>query len=242
MAALGELTASLAHEINQPLAAILSSAEAAVALLNRPSPDIAEAMDAIRDIIQDDKRAGAVINKVRSMLKRSHESTQAVDLNATVSETLRLVNNEARLRHVILRYVATPDLPAVVAEPTQLQQVILNLVTNGFEAAETMPNSRQVEIRTSFLAEEGMPFLEVRDSGPGIPAGMLTHIFEPFYTTKQQGLGFGLSICRSIVESFGGRIAVESPPTGGAVFRVFLRTFVPASREAFERSFKAVSE
>ena len=111
VAALGELTASLAHEINQPLAAILNSAEAAAVLLNRPSPDIAETMEAIRDIIEDDKRAGAVINKMRSMLKRGHEGMQAVDLNATVSETLRLVANEARLRHVILRHVATRICP-----------------------------------------------------------------------------------------------------------------------------------
>jgi C4-dicarboxylate-specific signal transduction histidine kinase len=232
VAALGELTASLAHEINQPLAAILNSAEAAAALLNRPSPDIAETMEAIRDIINDDKRAGAVIGKMRSMLKRSHERTQAVDLNATVSDTLRLVSNEARLRHVILRHIEAPGLPSVVADPTQLQQVILNLITNGIEAAETMPDNRRVEIGTSCLTGDGMQVLEVRDSGPGIPAGKLTTIFEPFYTSKRQGLGLGLSICRSIVDSFGGRITVESPPDGGAVFRVFLRTFVDVPERA----------
>jgi C4-dicarboxylate-specific signal transduction histidine kinase len=232
VAALGELTASLAHEINQSLAAILNSAEAAAALLNRRSPDVAEAMEAISDIIHDDKRAGAVISKIRSMLKRSHEGTQAVDLNAAVSETLRLVTNEARLRHVVLRHVATADLPCVVADPTQLQQVILNLVTNGIEPADIMPDRRQVEIRTSRAAEDGMQLREVRDSGPGIPGETLTAIFEPFYTTKREGLGFGLSICRSIVDSFGGRITVESPPDGGAVFRVFLRTFLDVSERA----------
>jgi C4-dicarboxylate-specific signal transduction histidine kinase len=154
VAALGELTASLAHEINQPLAAILNSAEAAAALLDRASPDIAEAMEAIHDIIQDDKRAGSVIHKMRGML---------------------------------------------------------NLVTNGIEAAEIMPDRRVVEIRTCPRAHDRMQTLEVRDSGPGIPSGKLTTVFEPFYTTKREGLGFGLSICRSIVDSFGGRITVEKP-------------------------------
>jgi signal transduction histidine kinase len=229
VAALGELTASLAHEINQPLAAILNSAEAAAALLNRSSPDIAEALEAITDIIHDDKRAGAVIDKMRSMLRRSQESAQAVDLNAIVSGTLRLVTSEARLRHVILHHAATPDLPCVVADPTQLQQVILNLITNGIEATETTPHRRHVEISTSLLAKDGMQLLEVRDSGPGIPVEKLSRIFEPFYTTKRAGLGFGLSICRSIVDSFGGKITVESPPEGGAVFKVFLRTFADVS-------------
>jgi len=218
VAALGELSASLAHEINQPLAAILNSAEAAAVLLSRPSPHIAETLEAVRDIIDDDKRAGAIIRRIRSMLKHGHESTQAVDLNATVNETLRLVVNEARLRHVILRNVATPDLPPIIADPTQLQQVILNLITNGIEAAEIMPDHRQVEIRTLSKAGDGMQFLEVRDSGPGIPSEKLASIFEPFYTSKREGLGLGLSICRSIVDSFGGRITVESPPEGGAIF------------------------
>lgn len=229
VAALGELTASLAHEINQPLAAILNSAEAAAVLLNQSSPNVAETMEAIQDIIQDDKRAGAVIRKMRSMLKRTHESAQAVDLNATVIETCRLVSSEARLRHVRLRQALTPNLTFVVADPTQLQQVVLNLLTNGIEAAETMPDRRQVEIRTSTPGNDGMQFFEVRDSGPGIPPTLLTSIFEPFYTTKREGLGFGLSICRSIIDSFGGRITVESPLDGGAVFRVFLRTFVSIS-------------
>ena len=231
VAALGELTASLAHEINQPLAAILNSAEAAQALLNRPSPDIGETLEAVRDIIDDDKRAGAVIRRMRSMLKRGNEKTQAVDLSAMVDETLRLLLNEARLRHVTLHHIATPDLPPVAADPTQLQQVILNLVTNGMEAAEIMPDQRQVEIRTCCTAGDGMQFLEVSDSGPGIRAEMLTTIFEPFYTSKREGLGLGLSICRSIVDSFGGKITVECPPDGGTVFRVLLRTVAAASDE-----------
>jgi C4-dicarboxylate-specific signal transduction histidine kinase len=241
VAALGELTASLAHEINQPLAAILNSAEAAAALLSRPAPDIAEAMEAIRDIVHDGKRAGAIIHKVRSMMKRSQEHAQAVDLNATVNETLRLVANEARLRRVNLRHAMTPDLPVVLAEPTQLQQVMLNLITNAIEAAETMAYDRRVEIRTSYVADDGLPLVEVQDSGPGVPAAALNRIFEPFYTTKRQGLGFGLSICRSIVDSFGGRISVESPPEGGAIFRVYLRAFADVSDKT-EEALRAAPE
>jgi two-component system, LuxR family, sensor kinase FixL len=154
-----------------------------------------------------------------------------VDLSAMVDETLRLLLNEARLRHVTLHHIATPDLPPVAADPTQLQQVILNLVTNGMEAAEIMPDQRQVEIRTCCTAGDGMQFLEVSDSGPGIRAEILTTIFEPFYTSEREGLGLGLSICRSIVDSFGGKITVECPPEGGTVFRVLLRTAVAASDE-----------
>lgn len=238
VAALGELTASLAHEINQPLAAILNSAEAAAALLKRPSPDIPESLEAIGDIIEDDKRAGSVIRKMRSMLKRGYEGTQAVDLDATVRETLRLVASEARLRHVTLHHVSSPDLPPVLADPTQLQQVILNLITNGIEAAGTMPDDRYVKIGTSYLAVEGMLVLEVRDSGPGIPGEKLITIFEPFYTSKREGLGLGLSICRSIVESVGGKITAESHPDEGATFRVLLRSFanVPQKAESVRAS------
>jgi C4-dicarboxylate-specific signal transduction histidine kinase len=130
---------------------------------------LGETPEAVRDIIDDDKRAGAVILRMRSMLKRGNEKTQAVDLSAMVDETLRLLLNEARLRHVTLHHIATPDLPPVAADPTQLQQVILNLVTNGMEAAEIMPDQRQVEIRTCCTAGDGMQFLEVSDSGPGSP-------------------------------------------------------------------------
>lgn len=232
VAALGELTASLAHEINQPLAAILNSAEAAAMLLKRPAPDIEESLEAISDIIEDDKRAGAVIRKMRSMLKRNYEGTQPIDLDATVRETLRLVVSEARLRHVTLHHVPNPGLPPIAADPTQLQQVILNLVTNGIESAEAMPDSRTVEIRTSHLAADGMQVLEVCDSGPGIAPEKLSTIFEPFYTTKREGLGLGLAICRSIVESFGGKISAETNEAGGATFRVTLRPFQTASPKA----------
>jgi signal transduction histidine kinase len=176
------------------------------------------------------------------MLKRGQEEIQAVDLGAAVDETLRLLFSEARFRRVILRHSRTPDLPPIAADKTQIQQVILNLIQNGIEAAETMPGHRRVEIGTSGMAAGGMQLIEVRDTGPGIPPELAARIFEPFYTSKREGLGLGLSICRSIVESFGGRITVESPPAGGAVFRVFLRTFVSPSKESFERSLKAVSQ
>lgn len=229
VAALGELTASLAHEINQPLAAILNSAEAAAMLLKRPAPDIEESLEAISDIIEDDKRAGAVIRKMRSLLKPNYEGTQSIDLDATVRETLRLVVSEARLRHVTLHHVPNPGLPPIAADPTQLQQVILNLVTNGIESAEAMPDNRTVEIRTSHSSADGMQVLEVCDSGLGIAPEKLGTIFEPFYTTKREGLGLGLAICRSIVESFGGKISAETNEAGGATFRVTLRPFQTAS-------------
>lgn len=232
VAAMGELTASLAHEINQPLAAILNSAEAAAVLLNKPLPNIEETLEAIRDIIDDDKRAGAVISRMRSMLKRGSNETQAVDLNATVNETLRLVVNEARLRRVALHHLAGLELPPVVADPTQLQQVILNLVTNAIEAAESIPGGCRIEIRTMQCHGNENQILEVWDNGPGIPQDRLKTVFEPFYTTKRDGLGLGLSICRSIVESFGGRITAESSPLHGTVFRLTLRAVTEVPEEA----------
>lgn len=222
VASLGELTASLAHEINQPLAGILSSAEAAAALLNRSTPDVAEARQAIQDIIDDDKRAGAVIQKMRSMLRRKNGGLKEIDLNGIVEETLRLLANEARLKHVSLRQSMEAGLPAPVADPTQLQQVIINLVTNAMEAVETMRpgHQGQVVVSTYLNRESGMPVLEVADFGPGIPADMLPAVFEPFVTTRSKGLGLGLSICRSIVESIGGKITAENQPGGGSLFRV----------------------
>lgn len=227
VAALGELSASIAHEINQPLTAILNSAEAADVLLKRDNPAVDDALEAIRDIINDNKRAGAIIHKVRSMLKRSYDGVHAMDLNAAVSETIRLVANEARMRHVTLQHLTGQDLPLVLAEPIRLQQVILNLTTNAIEAVESMPEVRRVELRT-LIGQNEMAVLEVWDSGPGIPPEKINVIFEPFYTTKREGLGFGLSICRSIVNSFDGKLTAENAVNGGALFRVSLR---PAAGE-----------
>lgn len=226
VAAMGELTSSLAHEINQPLAAILSSAEAAIALLSQPNPDVGESIEALRDIIDDDKRAGSVIRRVRSMLKRDQETIQAVDLNTTIIDTLRLVNNQARLRHVRLSHQLSSDLPSVRADPTQLQQVILNLLTNGIEAVEYLPENRNVEIRTYLRGKDQTPCFEVSDSGSGISPDLTKKIFEPFYTSKKEGIGLGLAICRSIVDSFGGTISAGTASGGGALFRVSLK---PAS-------------
>jgi signal transduction histidine kinase len=233
VASLGELTASLAHEINQPLAGILSSAEAAAELLDRPDPDLQEALAAVHDIIEDDKRAGSLIQGMRSMLRRKAEGVRAVDLSSAVSDTLQLIANEARLKQVVLRSELVAGLPLIAAVPAQLQQVVINLLSNAIDAVNSLPPPRRLLlIRTRLDDSSQSAFLEVRDSGPGIPARLLPTVFEPFVTTKEQGLGLGLPICRSIVESFGGRITADNSLEGGAVFRVYFRSFQesPATR------------
>jgi signal transduction histidine kinase len=224
VASLGELSASLAHEINQPLAGILSSAEAAAMLLDQPEPDLVEMRAAIQDIITDDQRAGDIINKMRSMLRRKNQVTGAIDVNATVQDTLRLLLSEARLKHVAIDASFAQEIPLAAAEPVQLQQVLVNLITNAIEAVQTMPPDRRiVSIETGFQGETQSPFVEVRDHGPGIPEHLMTRVFEPFITTKDSGLGLGLSICRSIIESIGGEISAQNSPGGGARFRFVLR-------------------
>jgi C4-dicarboxylate-specific signal transduction histidine kinase len=223
VAALGELATSLAHEINQPLGAILVNAEAALQILKRPRPDLAEVREALADILEDGQRAGMVIRKMRTMLRPGEYQPEAVDLNALVKEVLLLVMNDASLRSIMISLDLAPGLPLVFSDSVQLQQVILNLVTNGMDAMSVFPvTDRTLMIRSYGAAGGRDVVLEVEDSGPGIPPSDFSRIFEPFFTTKVQGLGMGLSISRSIVEVSGGKIWVENG-VRGAVFKVRLK-------------------
>ena len=219
IATAGELTASIAHEMNQPLGAILTNAETADVILNSPSPDIAELKDIVKDILRDDRRAGEVIRRMRSLLKKAPFELKSLDFNDLVRETVELVF--AVGRKVELVSVITSDALPILGDRIQLQQVILNLVANGIDAMKDMPaESRIISIRTSRVEE--FAELSVSDRGSGIPEDKLKEVFEPFYTSKGEGMGMGLSIARTIVEAHNGLIWAENQPDGGASFRIRL--------------------
>lgn len=223
VAALGELTASFAHELNQPLTAILSNAQTAKYLVKktRKGSDIQELLS---DIIADDLRAGRIIHRLRAMLKKSRSRFRALNLNKLVREVFELLRDDAALKKIHVSLVLDPAVSTVWGERIQLQQVILNLMVNAFEAMHAANATiRKLTIQT-FILDKGSAAILVRDSGPGIPVEQLDRVFEPFFTTKSEGLGMGLVICRSIVEAHQGEISVVNNPDGGATFRVVLPT------------------
>lgn len=217
----GELTASIAHEINQPLAAILANAETAQIMLQSPQPDMAELREIVGDILHDDRRAGEVIRRMRSLLKKAPFELKKIDLNEPVREAAEFLSALANARRVELTNSTTPDVLPILGDRIQLQQVILNLAVNAMDAmAEMASENRTIDIQTSRTGD--FAELAVMDNGPGIPAGKLKEVFEPFFTSKQEGMGMGLSIARTIVEAHNGQMWVENRTSGGAVFRIRL--------------------
>ena len=219
IATAGELTASISHEINQPLGAILTNAETAQTILKSPSPDIAELNEILGDIVRDDRRASEVIRRMKSLLKKAPFELKNLDFNDLVRETVELVLVVGR--KVELASVTTPDALPILGDRIQLQQVILNLVANGIDAMKDTPTeNRIISIRTSRV--EKFAELSVSDRGPGIPEDKLKEVFEPFYSSKAEGMGMGLSIARTIIEAHSGQIWAKNRDHGGASFRVKL--------------------
>jgi signal transduction histidine kinase len=217
----GELTASIAHEINQPLGAILTNAETADAILKSPTPDIAELKDIVKDILQDDRRAGEVIRRMRSLLKKAPFELKNLDFNDIVRDTVEFLSSLAVGRKIELVSVIAPDALPTIGDRTQLQQVILNIVVNGIDAMNDTPNQdRILSIRTSRV--ENFAELSVSDRGPGIPEEQLKEVFEPFFTSKAEGMGMGLSIARTIIEAHRGLIWAKNRDQGGATFWIRL--------------------
>lgn len=228
VATVGELTTSLAHELTQPLTAILANAQAARRILESDGPDLAELRAIVGDIVDDDKRASEVINRLRGFLKKGTLERSSVDMGDLVGQMARLVAGDAVLRNVVTRLELAPDLPLVHGDRVQLQQVVLNLILNGLDAMrDGRPMNRTLVLRTA-RGDGGSVEVTVQDSGAGIEKADLDNIFEAFYTTKADGLGMGLAIVRSIVEAHGGRVGARNNPEGGASFSFTL----PAVTEA----------
>ena len=217
----GELTASIAHEINQPLGAILTNTETARAILKSPHPDMNELDEILGDILQDDQRATEVIRRMKSLLKKAPFELKQFDLNEIVQETIRFISALTVSRKFELVSVITAEALPVIGDRIQLQQVILNLVVNGIDAMKDTPSeNRIISIRTS--RAEHFAQLSVLDRGSGIPEDKLKEVFEPFYTSKAEGMGMGLSIARTIVEAHNGQITAKNRDHGGASFRIRL--------------------
>ena len=219
----GALSASIAHELNQPLGAILSSAEAAELYLNASPPNLDQVKTILDDIRRDDQHAADIISHLRGLLKKNGENDlQKVDLNAAINDTVQIIGPEAIKRGVTLNTNFVEGVRSVRADKIQLQQVLLNLALNGMDAmADCIPGTRKLSIGTA-LAGESEVEVSVSDSGPGIPRDNLNKVFDTFYTTKTDGTGLGLSISRTIIENSGGEMWAENQPEGGAIFRFTL--------------------
>ncbi len=220
VAAFGEISVSLAHEMNQPLGIILSNAQAAQRLLAKESPDLKEVSEILSDIISEDLRASESIQRIRALLRRGEVNRQRVDLNEVADEVFHLMKNELARRGVLLVRVQADHLPAVSADRIQLQQVLLNLMLNACEAMDDNdPELKTLHVSTSRNGKTVA--ILVTDNGRGLP-DEVEEIFLPFHTTKDQGLGMGLAICRSIIAAHHGQLWAEKNETGGAAFHVVL--------------------
>jgi C4-dicarboxylate-specific signal transduction histidine kinase len=220
VAAMGQLAASLAHELSQPLTAIMSNAEAAQRFAQLANPDMVEIREALDDITRDDKRARAVIQGMRAMLKKENVAIEPVDLNQIATSVVQMIRNEAVLRGMTIDLALSPIPVMVKGDQVGLQQVVLNLASNGLDAMTDAMAERCLTIRTEVEATTGM--IWVIDNGPGVSADLRDKLFQPFFTTKHTGLGMGLSICQSILDSLGGRIELKNHDGNGAAFSVAL--------------------
>lgn len=230
VARMGTMTASLAHELNQPLTAILSNAQAGLRFVERNEPDLSEIKEILTDIVQDDKRAGAVIQGLRRMVRRQQTDRGPVDLAEAVADIIRLLHSELVARDIQLAWKPEGTW-TVLADRAQIQQVLLNLIMNALDAMEHVPgNRRRLELLVAGSGKNRVR-LAVRDGGPGIPEDQLTRIFDPFWSTKGKGMGIGLAVCRSIVEAHGGRLRAENNDDGGATLLVELPRCEPFGGE-----------
>jgi C4-dicarboxylate-specific signal transduction histidine kinase len=222
MTAASQVAASIAHEINQPLAAIVANGSAALRWLARSTPSLDEARASLEFIVKDAHHAGEVIGGIRSMFKKDGQAEAPLDVNQLIREVLALLQGEIRSQQVSIRSELAEELPPVPAHQAQLQQVVVNLVMNAVDAMSTVANRvRSLRVKTE-MQESDYLLITVEDSGTGIDAENIDRIFDAFYTTKSHGMGMGLSICRSVVEGHGGRLSVSPAQPHGSIFRVSL--------------------
>ena len=214
---LAALTGSLAHEINQPLAAVMTNAQAARRLMAAPVPDLAELRAALADIVADNQRAAEVVKRLRRLLRKDTSEYVLVDINDSIGEVIKVLRGDIVTRRIALDVELAPELPLVLGDRVQLQQVTLNLLMNAFEALESDDRSvKPVLIRTALV--EGMVTVEVEDDGVGLTDEELPRMFEPFYTTKPEGMGLGLAICQTILNAHDGSVGVVRNAGRGTTF------------------------
>jgi two-component system sensor kinase FixL len=215
---MGELTASLAHELNQPLAAILSNAQAALRFIQSGNPDLNELREILHDITSDDKRAGSIIRSLRAMMKQEERERELISINNVLQETISLFRSEAIIRNLRIEMDLADPLPLLHVDKVQIQQVLINLMMNAAESMSGDESANNVIVIQTATSHGGAVQVAVRDFGPGIEEQKLHKIFEPFFTTKHSGLGMGLSLSRSIIESHGGHIWAQNNPDKGITF------------------------
>jgi C4-dicarboxylate-specific signal transduction histidine kinase len=222
VATMGQITASIAHEVNQPLAAAVTNAQAGMCWLSGQRPDLEEVRQALGRIVENGNRAGEVIGRIRALIKKAPPLKDDVAINDAISEVVALTHGEAMKNGVSVRTQLAKDLPPIAGDRVQLQQVILNLVINAVEAMSgTKEGPRELLLSTE-KAEPDAVQVAVRDTGPGLAPLAMERLFDAFYTTKPNGLGLGLSICRSIIEAHGGRSSASANQPRGAMFQFIL--------------------
>jgi C4-dicarboxylate-specific signal transduction histidine kinase len=219
IAAVGEMTGSIAHEVNQPLAAVVANAHACLRWLSASPPNVAKAIEAAERIVKDGKDAGEVVRRVRALFKRTVLEKVPLDLREVIAEVVRLLDSYPARKHVSLDVVLDPDLPPVVADRVQVQQLVLNLMLNALEALEPV-SGRVKQLSVKSTRAEGQALIQISDNGIGLDDPSV--VFEPFVTTKAEGMGLGLAICRSIAAAHGGTLSAERNAGFGTTFTVTL--------------------
>jgi len=236
VAVMGELAASLAHEVNNPVGAMVANASAGQRLIATGKVEIGELNDLLADIAADGRRAGEIVQSIRNMVRKGKERRSLIEINDAIQDLLRIIHAEAVERDVTVVTEIDSDGGRVMADRVQLLQVLLNLTMNGFEAMSVIrSDARRLTIRAD-RNENGEICISVRDSGPGFPGGLVEQLFEPFFSTKAEGTGMGLAIARSIIEAHGGTLSGENCEDGGACFTVCL----PEIKRTNQRRFSSV--
>ena len=226
---MGELTASLAHEVNQPIAAAVTNANTCLRWLGRDHPDVEEARAAAMRIVKDGTRAAEIVKRIRLLFKKSTPQRELVEVNEAIREMIVLLRSEATRYNITVRMELAADLPAIMGDRVQLQQVLMNLIVNSIDAMKEVDGPRELAVKSQRTEKEEV-LVSVRDTGVGLPAEQTEQIFNAFFTTKPHGTGMGLRISRSIVESHGGRLWATDNSPRGASFHLVL----PAKIEAKE--------
>ena len=219
VATMGQLTASITHEVNQPLGAARNNLTAALNFLDRTPPDLVEVREALACAVKDNDRASTVVGRIRALMQKAPTRIDGVNVNEAAREVIELTYGEALKNGVSVRTQLADGLPLIQGDRVQLQQVILNLILNAVQAMGAVTNDTREVLITTSQTEPNEVCLGVQDTGPGLSAETLPRLFEPFYTTKPDGMGMGLSICRSIIEAHGGRLWATMCEPRGALFQ-----------------------